>query len=116
LNAGLAAARGALLAVYDAEDRPDPDQLRLAVDAFRRGGPRLACVQARLAIDNIGDGWLTRIFALEYAGLFDALLPSLARIRLLFPLGGTSNHFRTALLERAGGWDAWNVTEDADLG
>lgn len=116
LNAGLAAARGSLLAVFDAEDRPDPDQLRIAANAFMRGGPRLACAQARLAIDNIRDGWLTRVFALEYAGLFDALLPALARSRLFFPLGGTSNHFRTAVLDRIGGWDAWNVTEDADLG
>ncbi len=116
LNAGLAAARGSLLAVYDAEDRPDPSQLRIAANAFIRGGPRLACAQARLAIDNIKDGWLTRVFALEYAGLFDALLPGLARSRIFFPLGGTSNHFRTAVLDRIGGWDAWNVTEDADLG
>jgi cellulose synthase/poly-beta-1,6-N-acetylglucosamine synthase-like glycosyltransferase len=116
LNAGLAAARGSLLAVFDAEDRPDPGQLRAAVNAFERGGKRLACVQARLVIDNVADGWLTRIFALEYAGLFDALLPALSRSRLMFPLGGTSNHFRTAILDRAGSWDAWNVTEDADLG
>lgn len=116
LNAGLMAARGSLLGVFDAEDRPEPGQLRAAVDAFRRGGPRLACVQARLAIDNVDDGWLTSIFALEYAGLFDALLPGLSRTGLMFPLGGTSNHFRTAALDRIGGWDAWNVTEDADLG
>ena len=32
------------------------------------------------------------------------------------PLGGSSNHFRTAVLREVGGWDAWNVTEDADLG
>ncbi len=73
-------------------------------------------MQARLVIDNIADGWLTRVFALEYAGLFDALLPALSRIGVFFPLGGTSNHFRTAILNRIGAWDAWNVTEDADLG
>ncbi len=116
LNAGLALARGSLLTVFDAEDRPDPGQLRAAVRAFSDGPAHRACVQARLVIDNSADGWLTRIFALEYAGLFDALLPALARTRLLFPLGGTSNHFRTAVLDRIGGWDAWNVTEDADLG
>lgn len=116
LNAGLALARGALLTVFDAEDRPDPGQLRAAVHAFVHGPDNLACVQARLVIDNLSDTWLTRIFALEYAGLFDALLPALSRARLLFPLGGTSNHFRTAVLDRIGGWDAWNVTEDADLG
>ncbi len=32
------------------------------------------------------------------------------------PLGGSSNHFRTEVLREICGWDAWNVTEDADLG
>ncbi|MFC5067419.1 glycosyltransferase [Flaviflagellibacter deserti] len=116
LNLGLAAARGAIIGVFDAEDRPEPGQLRDAVQAFLRGGPQLACVQARLVIDNRADSWITRVFALEYAGLFDALLPGLSRCGLMFPLGGTSNHFRTAVLDRVGGWDAWNLTEDADLG
>jgi cellulose synthase/poly-beta-1,6-N-acetylglucosamine synthase-like glycosyltransferase len=116
LNIGLALARGAFVAVFDAEDRPDREQLRDALHAFAVGGAQIGCVQARLAIDNINDGWLTRMFALEYAGLFDALLPGLARTGLLLPLGGTSNHFRITALDQLRGWDAWNVTEDADLG
>ncbi|BAR99019.1 glycosyl transferase [Blastochloris viridis] len=116
LNAALPLARGALLAIFDAEDRPEPDQLRKAAAAFAAGGPDLACVQARLAIENARDGWLTRLFAGEYAGQFDVLLPMLVAQRLPVPLGGTSNHFRLATLRRVGGWDAFNVTEDADLG
>ncbi|QZN99146.1 glycosyltransferase [Chenggangzhangella methanolivorans] len=94
LNAGLLCARGEFVTVYDAEDRPDPAQLRVAVHAFRRSGPELGCVQAKLAIDNIGDGWLARHFAIEYAALFYVVLPALATLRLPIPLGGTSNHFR----------------------
>lgn len=116
LNAGLLAARGSYLVVFDAEDRPDPDQLRIAVDAFRRGPSKLACVQARLAIDNLSDGWLCRQFAIEYAALFDVVLPALSAQGLPIALGGTSNHFRTAVLRTIGGWDPANVTEDADLG
>ncbi|HEY0292795.1 MAG TPA: glycosyltransferase [Hansschlegelia sp.] len=116
LNAGLLAARGQYLAVFDAEDQPDPSQLRFALDAFRRGPRTLACVQARLAIDNLADGWLARQFAIEYAALFDVVLPALASLGLPIALGGTSNHFRTATLRSVGGWDAGNVTEDADLG
>jgi cellulose synthase/poly-beta-1,6-N-acetylglucosamine synthase-like glycosyltransferase len=56
------------------------------------------------------------MFTAEYAGLFDVLLPGLARRRLPLPLGGSSNHFRTAVLRQVGGWDPYNVTEDADLG
>ncbi|RXF67111.1 glycosyltransferase [Hansschlegelia zhihuaiae] len=116
LNAGLLAARGDLLCVFDAEDRPEPDQLRVAAAAFRRGPRNLACLQARLAIDNFADGWLARHFAIEYAALFDVVLPALSRFGLPIPLGGTSNHFRVAALRSVGGWDAANVTEDADLG
>lgn len=116
LNVALATARGALTTIYDAEDAPDPDQLRKAATAFRAAAPDVACLQARLAIDNSADGWLPACFALEYAALFDAINPGLARLGLPVPLGGTSNHFRTDALRQVQGWDAWNVTEDADLG
>lgn len=116
LNAALPFCRGEFLAIYDAEDRPEPDQLRLALEAFDADDERLACVQARLTIDNTSDSWLTRLFTAEYAGLFDVFLPGLAAWRLPLPLGGSSNHFRTAVLRRIGAWDPYNVTEDADLG
>lgn len=116
LNAALPFARGAFIAIFDAEDRPEPDQLRRALDAFAAGDDRLACAQARLTIDNTADNWLARLFTAEYAGLFDAFLPSLAAWKLPLPLGGSSNHFRADVLRRIGAWDPYNVTEDADLG
>jgi cellulose synthase/poly-beta-1,6-N-acetylglucosamine synthase-like glycosyltransferase len=116
LNAALPYARGSYIAVYDAEDCPEPDQLRLALEAFAADDARLACVQARLTIDNTSDSWLTRLFTAEYAGLFDVFLPGLAAWRLPLPLGGSSNHFRTAVLRKIGAWDPYNLTEDADLG
>jgi cellulose synthase/poly-beta-1,6-N-acetylglucosamine synthase-like glycosyltransferase len=116
LNAALALAKGTFIAVFDAEDRPAPDQLHCALDAFLGNGADIACVQARLTIDNTADGWLARLFTAEYAGQFDVLLPGLAQLRLPLPLGGSSNHFRTQALREAGGWDPYNVTEDADLG
>jgi cellulose synthase/poly-beta-1,6-N-acetylglucosamine synthase-like glycosyltransferase len=117
LNCALPFARGSFLAVFDAEDRPDPGQLRAALDAFRIDGADVACAQASLCIDNNNkDSWLSRTFAAEYAGQFDVFLPGLAAMRMPLPLGGSSNHFRTAVLREVGGWDAWNVTEDADLG
>lgn len=116
LNVGLAFARGEFIVVYDAEDIPVPDQLRRALDVFMAADDKLACVQAALTIDNTTDNWLTRMFTADYAGQFDVVLPSLAAMRLPLPLGGTSNHFRTAALRRVGGWDPYNVTEDADLG
>ena len=116
LNIGLACARGELLTVYDAEDDPEPLQLRRATAAFAQAPPSLACLQCPLAIDNARDSWLAGLFALDYASLFEVLDPGLARLRLPIPLGGTSNHFRVEALRRLQGWDAWNVTEDADMG
>jgi cellulose synthase/poly-beta-1,6-N-acetylglucosamine synthase-like glycosyltransferase len=116
LNAALPFVRGEFVAVYDAEDRPEPNQLRLAHEAFVADSHQLACVQARLTIDNSGDSWLSRLFTAEYAGLFDVFLPGLAAWRLPLPLGGSSNHFRTDTLYNIGAWDPFNVTEDADLG
>jgi cellulose synthase/poly-beta-1,6-N-acetylglucosamine synthase-like glycosyltransferase len=116
LNYALEFARGDIVTVYDAEAVPHPGQLRAAAEAFAAADDRLACLQAPLNWYNHTRNWLTRQFALEYAVQFHAILPLLARLRLPLPLGGTSNHFRRAALIDAGGWDAYNVTEDADLG
>ncbi len=115
-NYALPFARGEYLVIYDAEDRPEPDQLLKAVAAFRAHPRRLACVQARLNFYNADRNWLTKMFALDYALWFNLLLPGLDRLGVPMPLGGTSNHFRTQILRDIGGWDAFNVTEDADIG
>jgi glycosyltransferase XagB len=115
-NAGLLLAKGDLIVIYDAEDRPDPGQLRLVAAHFAAADDTLACVQAKLMVANAGQNFITRQFALEYCLRYELTLPGLARLGLPIPLGGTSNHFRTKVLRELGGWDAWNVTEDADLG
>jgi cellulose synthase/poly-beta-1,6-N-acetylglucosamine synthase-like glycosyltransferase len=116
LNYALIFARGSHVAVFDAEDRPEAGQLRAALAAFADHEPDVACVQASLCIDNAAESLLSRMFAAEYAGQFDVFLPGLAALRLPLPLGGSSNHFRRNALCEVGGWDAYNVTEDADLG
>jgi cellulose synthase/poly-beta-1,6-N-acetylglucosamine synthase-like glycosyltransferase len=115
LNYALRRATGDLVVIYDAEDIPESDQLRRAA-ALLATDPTLGCVQARLNVLNDAETWLTRQFAIEYTVLFDCLLPTLDRLGLPVPLGGTSNHFSRAVLEEVGGWDPYNVTEDADLG
>lgn len=116
LNIGLQHLQAEYLVVYDAEDKPEPDQLLKAVAAFRRLGPEVICLQAMLAYHNPRQNLLTRFFAAEYASWFTLYIPGLARNGWLFLLGGTSNHFRTEALHKIGAWDPYNVTEDADLG
>lgn len=115
-NVALPQLRGEFVVIYDAEDAPAPDQLKRAVALFRRSPATVACLQASLNYYNRDECLLTQLFAIEYAALFGLLLPALERLRMPIPLGGTSNHLRLAALRDAGGWDAFNVTEDADLG
>ncbi len=115
-NVGLALATGEYLVIYDAEDRPEPGQLREMAAAFAAADGHVVCQQARLNYYNTYQNFLTRMFTLEYSVWFDFLLPGLDALKLPIPLGGTSNHFRTRALRALGGWDPYNVTEDADLG
>jgi len=114
LNYALQHTNGQFVTIYDAEDNPHPQQLKIAARAFFKH-PNIGAVQAPLDYFNSKTNWLTRQFSLEYGFLFHVWLPFLTRLGLPFPLGGTSNHIRRSLLDSLGGWDAYNVTEDADL-
>ena len=116
LNFAMLFARGSIIGVYDAEDAPEPDQIHRVVRCFQNGPPTLACVQGVLDFYNARSNWLSRCFTIEYATWFRMVLPGLQRLGLAVPLGGTTLFFRRDILERLGGWDAHNVTEDADLG
>ncbi len=115
-NYGLLQARGEFVVIYDAEDEPEPDQLKKAVVAFRKAPRNMVCLQGRLNYFNQRQTLLTRWFTSEYSMWFDLMLPGLDAENVPIPLGGTSNHFRIDGLLDAGGWDPFNVTEDADLG
>ena len=116
LNYALDHARGSIVGVYDAEDAPDPAQLLIVAERFARAAPDVACLQGVLDYYNSTANWLTRCFTVEYASWFRVVLPGIARMGMVVPLGGTTLFFRREILDRLGGWDAHNVTEDADLG
>lgn len=115
-NWGLYGCQSELLVIFDAEDRPEPDQLRKAVAGFRTLPEQVVCLQAKLNFYNQRHNLLTRWFTSEYSVWFDLFLPGLTACRWPIPLGGTSNHFKVEPLRALGGWDPFNVTEDCDLG
>ncbi|MBD0322049.1 MAG: glycosyltransferase [Aldersonia sp.] len=115
-NFGLHYATGEIVTIYDAEDTPDPLQLRRVVAAFSDLPDDVVCVQAKLGFFNGEQNLLTRWFAAEYGVMFNFLLPGLMNSKAVIPLGGTSNHIRRSLFDQIGAWDPFNVTEDADLG
>ncbi len=116
LNYALNHCRGSIIGVYDAEDAPEADQIRKVVNRFHQRGPEVVCLQGVLDFYNPRSNWLARCFTIEYAAWFRLFLPGIERLGLAVPLGGTTLFFRREALEELGGWDAHNVTEDADLG
>jgi len=116
MNYALGFCRGDVIGIYDAEDAPEPDQIRRVVARLAAEGPKVACVQAYLDYYNAHENWLSRCFTIEYAMWFRVVLQAVERLGLPVPLGGTSVFFRREALEKLGAWDAHNVTEDADLG
>lgn len=116
LNFALPFCRGEIIGIYDAEDRPDPDQLLKVAEGFRHAPPEVACLQGRLDFFNTKFNLIARCFTAEYAGWFGLFLQGLDRLGLPIPLGGTTLFLRRKVLEEVGPWDAHNVTEDADLG
>ena len=115
-NVGIEDGEADLLVIYDAEDHPEPDQLKKAAWAFHDVPDNVACIQAKLGYYNPRQNLLTRFFTAEYATWFGLCLPGLDRLQAPIPLGGTSNHFRLNILRKVKGWDEYNVTEDCDLG
>lgn len=116
MNYGLPFVRGEYLVIFDAEDVPEVDQLKKAVQAFKKVSSQTVCIQAKLNFYNVRQNLLTRLFTAEYSLWFDLVLPGLQSFNAPIPLGGTSNHFKVSALRELLGWDAFNVTEDADLG
>ena len=115
-NYGLLRAKGELCVIYDAEDNPDPDQLKKAAIVFLRSPEDVVCLQSKLNFYNADENIITKWFSIEYANWYEFYLQGLDWIEAPIPLGGTSNHFRKKGLDELGRWDPYNVTEDADIG
>jgi cellulose synthase/poly-beta-1,6-N-acetylglucosamine synthase-like glycosyltransferase len=116
MNYALDFCRGTIIGVWDAEDAPEPDQIEKVAARFNEAAPNVVCLQGMLDYYNARQNWISRFFTIEYATWWRVVLPGMARLGFVIPLGGTTLFFRRKALEKLGRWDAHNVTEDADLG
>jgi cellulose synthase/poly-beta-1,6-N-acetylglucosamine synthase-like glycosyltransferase len=116
LNYALDFCKGSIIGVWDAEDWPEADQIEKVVSRFQKASDDVVCLQGILDYYNSRSSWLARCFTIEYAMWWRMIMPGIARLGLVIPLGGTTLFFKRDVLEELGGWDAHNVTEDADLG
>jgi cellulose synthase/poly-beta-1,6-N-acetylglucosamine synthase-like glycosyltransferase len=116
MNYALDFCRGTIIGVWDAEDAPEPDQIEKVAARFNEAAPNVVCLQGMLDYYNARQNWISRCFTIEYATWWRVVLPGMARLGFVIPLGGTTLFFRRKALEKLGRWDAHNVTEDADLG
>jgi cellulose synthase/poly-beta-1,6-N-acetylglucosamine synthase-like glycosyltransferase len=116
MNYALDFCEGDIVGIFDAEDAPDPDQITQIARRFAAAPRDVVCLQGILDYYNPRQNWLARCFTIEYATWFRVMLPGMAHLGFAIPLGGTTLYFRRTILEELGGWDAHNVTEDADLG
>ena len=116
MNYALDFCDGDIIGIWDAEDAPESDQIDRVAEQFAHAPDDVVCLQGVLDYYNSRQNWLARCFTVEYAAWFRLMLPGMARLGLAIPLGGTTLFFRRDILEQLGGWDAHNVTEDADLG
>ena len=113
LAAGLARARGELIAIFDADFVPEPSFLDEVVHQFL--DPKVGLVQARWGHINQSYSLLTRVqtilldahFILEHGGR--------NRSGCFFNFNGTAGIWRKATIVDAGGWQHDTLTEDMDL-
>ena len=116
-NMGLYSTDAEYIVIYDAEDKPDPNQLLKVLYKFKNKA--VECVQCQLHYMNENPSMISRFFNLEYLLHWRIMSWGIKRMQgkiAVIPLGGTSQHLRTSTLKQLGGWDSYNVTEDCDLG
>ena len=113
LQAGMEAAHGEFIAIFDADFVPPADFLRRTMDFFT--DPQLAMVQTRWGYINRDYSWLTRIEAILLDGHFVLEHGARYRTGLFFNFNGTAGVWRRAAIESAGGWQHDTLTEDTDL-
>jgi cellulose synthase/poly-beta-1,6-N-acetylglucosamine synthase-like glycosyltransferase len=113
LEAGLKAARGEFIAIFDADFIPTADFLTRLMPHFTDAG--VGMVQARWGHINRDYSLLTRIQAILLDGHFVLEHGGRNRAGRFFNFNGTAGVWRRKAIDDAGGWQHDTLTEDLDL-
>jgi cellulose synthase/poly-beta-1,6-N-acetylglucosamine synthase-like glycosyltransferase len=114
LNQGVKHARYELIAVYDADNAPEPHALRGLVAELMQDD-RLAAAVGKVRTLNRTTNLLTRCISIEFISFQWAVQAGRWRLLGLSSLPGTNYVIRREVLERAGGWDVDAIADDAEL-
>ncbi len=113
LQAGMAVAKGELIAVFDADFTPPQDFLEKTVPFF--ADPDIGMVQARWEHLNRAYSLLTQAQSILLDGHFVIEHTARNRSGRFFNFNGTAGIWRRTCIHDAGGWQHDTLTEDLDL-
>jgi cellulose synthase/poly-beta-1,6-N-acetylglucosamine synthase-like glycosyltransferase len=113
LNLGLKHAKGKIVAVFDADNVPEPDILLKVADYF--SNPATAAVQGRTCSINAYENMLTRFISYEEAVRYETYLRGKDILSLFVPLTGSCYFIRRNVLKEIGGWDEEALSEDMEI-
>lgn len=114
LNHGARYARHELVAVYDADNAPEPQSLRMLV-AELLVDEQLAATVGKVRTLNRATNLLTRCINIEFISFQWIIQAGRWRLFGLASLPGTNYVIRREALARVGGWDAGAIADDAEL-
>jgi len=113
LNIGLKNATKDVVTIFDAEDEVHPEILNIINTTMFK--ERVDIVQSGVQLMNYNSNWYSLFNVMEYYFWFKSVLHFFAE-KGMIPLGGNTVFFKRYWLEKIGGWDEKNLTEDADIG
>jgi len=113
LNVGLRSTRNEVVTIFDAEDDIHPDIFNVVNTVMLE--EYVPVLQCGVQLMNYQSRWYSALNVLEYFFWFKSRLHYHARLGMT-PLGGNTVFFTRQVLQRVGGWDEHDLTEDADIG
>lgn len=114
LNIGYQTCKGELLAIYDADNTPEQDALRLLVQELI-ADEKLGAVIGKFRTRNRNASLLTRFINIETLSFQWMAQAGRWKLFRLCTIPGTNFIIRRSVIEQIGGWDVKAVAEDTEI-